>query len=576
MPDRPAIPADITREILIEAGHRCAVCGAGCPLERAHIIPWHKSREHKAEDLICLCAVCHERADLEKWGEKTLREYKQKPWILRQYKSEEAVSTKSMLEITLAVELSDFDERSQRLFQYAIAAFLNVAPGNVRIVSVEESNSIKVILEVPSERAEILVEATRRDNAELIAFLHPFGLLSVDRASGIREARLNEAVSLKGAEPAGRLDTHPGSEFAQSGQKNEVIEESSKATIAEPPRTKRGIMLNPFAALAKQFVRSSPATLLGIGMTLSFVDSATLYAAASSDGVLYISQGIGLYNHYGLFSTVLGNAISLYLAKKYYEAVYSMRDSKAVVNKEVIEKPLMELMGMIELRGKYRYILYLLLIMGFLFWMSNFTVHVIGNPVARWGLVFDSVDHPLSFAASRLHNFYTWIIIMPFVGHVMICSSIQLRKAVEVASNKSVITYDLLNPDQRGGFVFIDKAHFAFNVIVALVFLQITMHIETFATRDAAYVLNYFLLIIMLIGILSPFVGNIYPTIKRLRFEALNKVKDNVYKDDKLSFEILKYCYERRTRTSLIVDFIIKAAPIVISIVINLWAAIAK
>lgn len=81
---RPAIPADIERAILIESGHRCAVCGDACPLERAHIIPWHKSREHKAVDLICLCASCHERADLEKWGEKTLREYKKNPWVMRQ------------------------------------------------------------------------------------------------------------------------------------------------------------------------------------------------------------------------------------------------------------------------------------------------------------------------------------------------------------------------------------------------------------------------------------------------------------------------------------------------------------
>jgi hypothetical protein len=235
LPDRPAIPADITREILIESGHRCAVCGAGCPLERAHIIPWHKSREHKAEDLICLCASCHERADLEDWGEKTLREYKQNPWVLRQYKSEEAINTKSKIEITLAIELSDFDERNQRLFQYAIAAFLNVAPGNVRIISVEESNSIKVILEVPSESAEKLVEAARRGDPELKAYFHPFGLLSMGRVSEIREG---QGESMKDIEPAGRLETPSGSELAESGQKSEVIEGSPKGVVAEPPKTK--------------------------------------------------------------------------------------------------------------------------------------------------------------------------------------------------------------------------------------------------------------------------------------------------------------------------------------------------
>src|SRR5688572_24335276 len=80
---RPKIPIPVVREILIESGHRCAVCGDSCPLERAHIIPWCESREHSVENLICLCAGCHQRADLENWGPRTLREYKRRPWILR-------------------------------------------------------------------------------------------------------------------------------------------------------------------------------------------------------------------------------------------------------------------------------------------------------------------------------------------------------------------------------------------------------------------------------------------------------------------------------------------------------------
>jgi tetratricopeptide (TPR) repeat protein len=87
LPNRPPIPAEIERKVFVESGHRCAVCGDSFPLERAHIIPWNKSKEHKLEDLICLCASCHEKADLQKWGEKTLREYKERPWILRNYKN---------------------------------------------------------------------------------------------------------------------------------------------------------------------------------------------------------------------------------------------------------------------------------------------------------------------------------------------------------------------------------------------------------------------------------------------------------------------------------------------------------
>ena len=60
------------------------VCGESTPLERAHIIPWRTTKQHKLEDLMCLCANCHSRADTEHWGPKALRKYKRKPWVLRQ------------------------------------------------------------------------------------------------------------------------------------------------------------------------------------------------------------------------------------------------------------------------------------------------------------------------------------------------------------------------------------------------------------------------------------------------------------------------------------------------------------
>jgi len=90
---RPRIPAEVEREIFIQAGHRCAVCGESLPLDRAHIIPWRESREHRVEDLICLCANCHRRADVEKWGQPTLREYKQRPWVSRRFEVHPASTT---------------------------------------------------------------------------------------------------------------------------------------------------------------------------------------------------------------------------------------------------------------------------------------------------------------------------------------------------------------------------------------------------------------------------------------------------------------------------------------------------
>jgi hypothetical protein len=335
-------------------------------------------------------------------------------------------------------------------------------------------------------------------------------------------------------------------------------------------------MVNPARALARQFVRRSPMTLLGIGVGLSVADFVGFYAAAARDGVLYINQGVGLFKHYGLFSTIIGNAISLYAAKKYYDGVCSIRDSKAVGNNKVIEKPLKDLTCMIELCGRSRFIMYFLVFLGTLFWAANFGISVFGDSVAKWGLVLDSVDHPWSFLAGRLHNIYTWIIIMPFVAHVMICSSFQLRKAMDIASNKGFLTYDLLNPDKRGGFGFIDKSLLAFNVISALVYVEVTMHIQTFARLNLEHIVDYTILTVLLLGINRMFFAYMYATVKRLRIEALNKVKDKVFKNDELSFEILKYCYERRVSTLSIANFLVQASAIVIPIIVEYWPRVVR
>jgi hypothetical protein len=92
--NRPAIPAEIKRAIFVEAGHRCACCGTSFPLERAHIVPWRESHNNSAENLLCLCANCHEMAD-RNWDRSTFYDYKQRPWVNRQYQQQDPGSQKT-------------------------------------------------------------------------------------------------------------------------------------------------------------------------------------------------------------------------------------------------------------------------------------------------------------------------------------------------------------------------------------------------------------------------------------------------------------------------------------------------
>jgi len=79
MPDRPAIPAEIRREVLVEAGHRCAIqtCKNLANLDVHHIIPWKACKEHKADNLIALCPNCHRAAHDGSIDRKSLFKYKE-------------------------------------------------------------------------------------------------------------------------------------------------------------------------------------------------------------------------------------------------------------------------------------------------------------------------------------------------------------------------------------------------------------------------------------------------------------------------------------------------------------------
>ena len=74
---RPALPRKLEREVLMEAGHRCAipVCRQ-TPVEIAHIVPWAEVKEHSFDNLIALCPTCHTRYDRGEIDRASMRQYK--------------------------------------------------------------------------------------------------------------------------------------------------------------------------------------------------------------------------------------------------------------------------------------------------------------------------------------------------------------------------------------------------------------------------------------------------------------------------------------------------------------------
>jgi predicted restriction endonuclease len=90
MSGRPAVPAEVERRVLVEAGHRCAIPTCRHPTtEIAHIVPWSQTHDNSFENLIALCPNCHTRYDQKKEiDQRSIRIYKQNLGILNSRYSE--------------------------------------------------------------------------------------------------------------------------------------------------------------------------------------------------------------------------------------------------------------------------------------------------------------------------------------------------------------------------------------------------------------------------------------------------------------------------------------------------------
>jgi type I restriction enzyme R subunit len=187
MAKRPAISIHVLREVLYQARHRCAVCCEPTPLEKAHIIPWRKTRDHSEANLVALCANCHARADTEKWGEVYLKRYKQEPCALQRDRMPPmSPQQKAMVDLILGIEPDCMTETERLRLASMTAAYAGVQFTEVRVLSVTKANSSRVRLELPLQAKERLLEGYRSRDVQLFAYFGEFG--NPDILLGMEEA----------------------------------------------------------------------------------------------------------------------------------------------------------------------------------------------------------------------------------------------------------------------------------------------------------------------------------------------------------------------------------------------------
>lgn len=120
--DRPPIPRPLARQVLVEAGHRCALptCRA-TTTEIAHIDPWAKVREHTFGNLIALCPNCHTRYDKGEIDRQAMLIYKRNLGLLTsRYCEAERRLLDMLVQAQPGTVAADFDRAMDFEFMYLL------------------------------------------------------------------------------------------------------------------------------------------------------------------------------------------------------------------------------------------------------------------------------------------------------------------------------------------------------------------------------------------------------------------------------------------------------------------------
>jgi len=328
-------------------------------------------------------------------------------------------------------------------------------------------------------------------------------------------------------------------------------------------------MADPARAIARAFVRGEPLTWLLVASTISIIQVITFVATARAETVLSIDGGVGLLQNYGLGGNMVANAVLPYLARLYYANVMKAASAVSGGHEQDLEPEITTIRDATTGERNYVGTVYLFAFVGLAAWLTNVTFHVLGLAPQHWGhKVFDSPDHPLLFLLNRLNNLYTWVLITPLCAHVFLWPTLLLPRVFEAAIARGFARFELLHWDRAGGFIAAENAKTIFNVALAVIYLEVTLHTGTFRVAH----LDHILVVAsataaLLFGNLWAF-NRLNKQLALLREREMETRRRRVYEDDSLSFQILKFAQEARP-PRLVTTVALKAIPIASSFVLK-------
>jgi len=159
------VPPSVKRQLLLETGYRCAVCGERFPLEYHHIVPFAPAQEHLPDEMIVLCANCHRQAHESAWEEEVLTDCKRTPWTAWAFRNLD-LGPPVTITRPLLISPAFCEPHSARLYEAALAARLGLPAAAVHTEA--DLTARQLHIQVPREVLPRFGDPMTRDAARYV------------------------------------------------------------------------------------------------------------------------------------------------------------------------------------------------------------------------------------------------------------------------------------------------------------------------------------------------------------------------------------------------------------------------
>ena len=249
-------------------------------------------------------------------------------------------------------------------------------------------------------------------------------------------------------------------------------------------------------------------------------------------------EGVGLYEHYGMWGFILTNPFIVYFTIKCWKETLSLLDR--IYDITTCQAPNIEIskiksrsIVVLTVCSKSKYVLYLLITCGFLALTTNILQTI--DPENIYGNdVFDSYKYFYGFIFTKIFLCITWCLIYPLAIYMIVSSSVVVYIVMRTICALNLLRIDLFNRDRCGGLSVFGKINIYILTVYLLVYLVIYLLFEThssiyFTVELSLTAISIFIVLQSIIGVYP-----VHQSILAKKNEIIDmlNIKLNIYIDN--------------------------------------------